>query len=230
MKSTVAPEKREEWVKTQVKTGIDVIIANPKLVQTGLDLYDFPTLVFFQTGYSVFTLRQASRRSWRIGQRKPVKIYYLFYTGTMQERAMELMGKKMEASLAIEGKFSEEGLLAMTSGEDMTTALAKTLTEGLEDEGAEYVWKKLNEKNRVFDAVSGYESLNQEDEVITPSIEPDYLIPQDHPGEEDKVIYIDFVAFRGKKKVKDRMAIRAGEMDTVLEEKKKEAVQFSMFE
>ena len=112
----------------------------------------------------------------------------------------------------------------------MTTALAKTLTEGLEDEGAEYVWKKLNEKNRVFDAVSGYESLNQEDEVITPSIEPDYPIPQDHPEEADKVIYIDFVAFRGKKKVKDRMAIRAGEMDTVLEEKKKEAVQFSMFE
>ena len=143
---------------------------------------------------------------------------------------MELMGKKMEASLAIEGKFSEEGLLAMTSGEDMTTALAKTLTEGLEDEGAEHVWRKLNEKNRVFDGVLEHEVPTHENEVIAPSIEPDYPIPQEHPEEADKVIYIDFVAFRGKKKVKDRMAIRADEMETVLEEKKKGAVQFSMFE
>ncbi len=73
-----------------------------------------------------------------------MKIYYLFYKDTMQERAMELMGKKMGASLAIEGKFSEEGLLAMTSGEDMTTALAKTLVEGLNGEGAENIWQKLN--------------------------------------------------------------------------------------
>jgi len=118
----------------------------------------------------------------------------------------------------------------MTSGEDMTTTLAKTLTEGLEDEGAEYVWRKLNEKNRVFDVVSEYESLTLKNEGITPSIEPDYAMPKDHPEEADKVIYIDFVAFRGKKRIKDRMAVKADEMETVLEEKKKGVVQFSMFE
>ena len=57
---------------------------------------------------------------------------------------MHLMGSKLEASLAIEGKFSEEGLLAMTQGEDMTTALAKALVDGLEGEGVEQVWSKLN--------------------------------------------------------------------------------------
>jgi hypothetical protein len=35
----------------------------------GLDLLAFPTLYFYETGYSLHTLRQASRRSWRIGQR-----------------------------------------------------------------------------------------------------------------------------------------------------------------
>lgn len=143
----VKPEKREEWIREKVESGTDVVIANPKLVQTGLDLYDFPTLVFYQTGYSIFTLRQASRRSWRIGQDRDVNVHYLCYRPTMQERAMQLMGSKLEASLAIEGKFSEEGLLAMTQGEDMTTAMAKALVEGLEGEGVEEVWSKLNRRN-----------------------------------------------------------------------------------
>ena len=147
LRYSVDPEKREEWIEDKVKSGVQVVIANPKLVQTGLDLYDFPTMIFYQTGYSIFTLRQASRRSWRIGQDKDVKVYYLFYDSTMQERALQLMGSKLEASLAIEGKFSEEGLLAMTAGEDMTTAMAKALVEGLDVEGIEQIWSKLNKSN-----------------------------------------------------------------------------------
>lgn len=73
-RSVVKPELREEWVKSKVSQGIDVIIANPKLVETGLNLLDFPTLIFHQTGYSVYTLRQASRRSRRIGQNRDVKV------------------------------------------------------------------------------------------------------------------------------------------------------------
>jgi len=148
LRASVNPEKREEWIRRKVKSGTDVVIANPKLVQTGLDLYDFPQLTFYQTGYSIFTLRQASRRSWRIGQHRPVTVHYLYYRPTMQERAMQLMGSKLEASLAIEGKFSTEGLLALTAGEDMTTAMAKALVDGLETEGVEQVWSKLNQANK----------------------------------------------------------------------------------
>ncbi|MCI0330690.1 MAG: DEAD/DEAH box helicase [candidate division Zixibacteria bacterium] len=147
LRYSVDPEAREDWIHDKVKSGVQVVLANPKLVQTGLDLYDFPTLVFYQTGYSVFTLRQASRRSWRIGQDKDVKVYYLFYESTMQEKALQLMGSKLEASLAIEGKFSEEGLLAMTAGEDVSTEMAKALLEGLEIDGVEQVWSKLNKSN-----------------------------------------------------------------------------------
>ena len=67
---------------------------------------EFPTLIFFQTGYSVFTLRQASRRSWRIGQEQPVKVYYLNYGNTMQELALSLLAAKMETALAVEGETS----------------------------------------------------------------------------------------------------------------------------
>ena len=220
LKSSVAPEKREEWLHDKVKEGVKVVIANPKLVETGLDLYDFPTMIFYQTGYSVFTLRQASRRSWRIGQKKDVKIYYLFYRRTMQERALQLMGSKMEASLAIEGKFSEEGLLAMTQGEDMTTAMAKALVEGLDVEGAEQIWKKLNQANL---------KPEPRKEEIVEAEKPTPTVKDEEEG-KDRVVFINFITYlnKGKKKV-ERVPVKSSEIDQVLNERKADNVQLSMF-
>ena len=53
------------------------MICHPRLVQTGLDLIDFPTLIWYETDYSVYVMRQASRRSWRIGQTRPVKVVFM---------------------------------------------------------------------------------------------------------------------------------------------------------
>jgi hypothetical protein len=147
LRSQVKPELREEWLRERLEQDVQVIIGNPILVQTGLDLLDFPTIIFYQTGYSIFTLRQASRRSWRIGQDKPVRIHYLHYRGTMQERALELVGKKLSASLAIEGKLTDDGLASMSGGEDMTLMLAKALIDGAGIEGAESVWRSMNAKS-----------------------------------------------------------------------------------
>jgi hypothetical protein len=144
IRSSVKPEQREEWLRQKVMQGVEVVIGNPMLVQTGLDLLDFPAIIFYQTGYSVFTLRQASRRSWRIGQKEPVHIHYLHYKDTMQERAVELVGKKLSASLAIEGKLTNDGLASMCAGDDMTLLLARDLVEGTHIQGAESVWRKLN--------------------------------------------------------------------------------------
>jgi len=146
LRSQVKPELREDWLRDKVQQDTEVVIGNPMLVQTGLDLLDFPTIIFYQTGYSIFTLRQASRRSWRIGQDKPVRIHYLHYRETMQERALELVGKKLSASLAIEGKLTGDGLASLCSGEDMTLMLARALVDGSRIEGAESVWRSLNLK------------------------------------------------------------------------------------
>ena len=145
LRSSVKPEQREEWLRNKVTEDVQVVIGNPMLVQTGLDLLDFPTIIFYQTGYSVFTLRQGSRRSWRIGQDKPVRIHYLHYSGTMQERAIELVGRNLSASLAIEGKLTDDGLASMCAGEDMTLMLAKALVAGTHIQGAESVWRALNQ-------------------------------------------------------------------------------------
>ena len=56
----VAPDKREAWVADRVKQGIDVMICHPRLVQTGLDLIDFPTLCWYETEFSVFQSTQKS--------------------------------------------------------------------------------------------------------------------------------------------------------------------------
>ena len=56
----VAPERREAWVADMVKQGIDVMICHPRLVQTGLDLIDFPTLIWYETEFSVFQSTQKS--------------------------------------------------------------------------------------------------------------------------------------------------------------------------
>ena len=56
----VAPDRREAWVAEKVKQGIEVMICHPRLVQTGLDLIDFPTLCWYETEFSVFQSTQKS--------------------------------------------------------------------------------------------------------------------------------------------------------------------------
>ena len=143
----VPPESRESWYERQLRSGVQAVICHPKLVQTGLDLIDFPTILFYETGYSIYVLRQASRRSWRIGQRLPVKVKFLHYAETMQESCLRLMGKKLLVSLAMEGKFSSEGLQAINDEDDILMAMARELvTEKGIGERADAVWATLQKQ------------------------------------------------------------------------------------
>ena len=54
LRASVDASKREDWVLDQVDRGVDVIITNPELVKTGLDMLEFPTIVFMQSGYNVY--------------------------------------------------------------------------------------------------------------------------------------------------------------------------------
>ena len=91
---TVAPDRRESWVEERVKQGVDVLVCHPRLVQTGLDLVDFPTICWQETDYSVYTMRQASRRSWRIGQKRPVKVVFMAYRGHPPGRRPQAGGQE----------------------------------------------------------------------------------------------------------------------------------------
>jgi len=149
LRSSVSLAQREDWIAKHAPK-LDVVISHPRLVETGLDLFDkggrhnFPTICFYETGYNLFTLRQASRRSWRIGQREACRIVYFHYQNTMQARAMALMGRKLTAAQALEGVFSSEGLVAM-AGEDANVeiALARSLVNRMDEGDARRAWNKV---------------------------------------------------------------------------------------
>ncbi len=100
--SSVNPRKREEWIAKRV-FGLDALVVNPRLVETGLDLIAFSSVVFAEIEYSLYTLWQAVRRVWRLGQTKPVKAVFSVYTDTMESRALALIGAKMKAAQLLYG-------------------------------------------------------------------------------------------------------------------------------
>ena len=68
---------------------------------TGLDLVDFPTLAGFETDYPVSTMRHTSRRSWRIGLSRPVKVAFMAYRNNLQADALKLVAKTLQPSLVV---------------------------------------------------------------------------------------------------------------------------------
>ena len=146
--SDVPPERREAWFAQKVREGVQVTISHPRIIETGIDLLNHSSLIFFESGYSLHTLRQASRRSWRIGQRQLVRVFYLHYEETMQSSCLRLMGRKLLVSLAMEGKFSRDGLQALDEDDDMLTAMARELvTENGVGESAAAAWRQIQAEN-----------------------------------------------------------------------------------
>lgn len=128
--NNVTTSKRELWIRNAVENGIQVLICNPSLVETGLDLLDFTTIIWYQMGYNLTTMRQASKRSYRLNQKNPVHVYFLYYEDTAQEQVLAIMSLKLHAATALEGNFDSEGLAAMNADDtDILSQLAKSISE-----------------------------------------------------------------------------------------------------
>src|SRR5207247_2535487 len=121
--------EREEWIQSFKG---DVLITHPRNVQTGLDLIQFPEVVWYQQDYSVYIVRQASRRSWRIGQKEPVNVHHLYYKATMQEKAISLNVKKLRAALLTEGELTDVQFLEQIEEDGLVAFAIRSSTR--EDE------------------------------------------------------------------------------------------------
>lgn len=137
LRSSVKPDRREAWIRENAMA-CDVGLCHPELVETGLELFDpkeplfnFPTLQWYSTGFKLNTVRQASRRVWRIGQTRQCKTNYLFYEGSAQQEAIALMGKKLVSAEAIEGKFTDGGLVDEAGDDDLALSIARNLSENI---------------------------------------------------------------------------------------------------
>jgi SNF2 family DNA or RNA helicase len=128
LRASVDTARREDWILDQVDRGIDVLITNPELVKTGLDLLDFPTIAFLQTGYNVYTLQQAARRSWRIGQKQAVRVIFFGYANSSQITCLQLMAKKIAVAQSTSGDVPDSGLDSLNQdGDSVEMALARQL-------------------------------------------------------------------------------------------------------
>jgi hypothetical protein len=124
----VDPRKREEWIAKRVNS-IDALICNPRLVETGLDLVQFSTVVFFEIEYSLYTLWQSVRRVWRLGQTQPVKAIFSVYSSAMEATALALMGRKMKAAQLVYGDEVGGAIVPEEEG-DFLTQLARDVLDG----------------------------------------------------------------------------------------------------
>src|SRR3546814_4388322 len=73
LRASVDASRREDWIAEQLDRGIDVLITNPELVKTGLDLLDFPTIrseehtselqSLMRISYAVFCLKKKKQKT-----------------------------------------------------------------------------------------------------------------------------------------------------------------------
>jgi SNF2 family DNA or RNA helicase len=219
---SVEPKKREAWINTNTRD-IDILLVNAELVKTGLDLYDFPTVVFYQVGYNIFSLRQAARRSWRIGQQRPVKVLFFCYAETMQEVALTLIAKKLEVALLVEGDLPEG--LAEYASEDSSIIeeMGKALAEGGTYRGAEVAWANFRKKEvetqlgisgreTIFSEASQAAAKNANTAITKTTI--------------DMNVVVKVSIMEDKKKRQSILEVKYGELDSVLNGR---PAQFAMF-
>jgi len=227
-------EGRAEKIQKWVGEGMEVLICNPKLVEVGLDLLFAASIIFYQCGYSTYTLRQASRRSWRIPQTKPVRVFFLTYANTMQTRAMKLIADKLTCSLAIEGELTDKGLAALSETSDsITKELARMLVEKAEDSRnlkdlwAAYRKKEIQMECHITQAKPARTTQeSREDtggEIGKVSVEAEQI--------GNKIVKVQFIEYVGKRKKKiTHIEVSQAELDEILKTPDpKVSVQLSMF-
>lgn len=155
--SSPSAVEREEWMHQKAMEGTRVFICNAKCVATGLDFafqylgrdYNYPTIIFYQTGYDMIKIWQASRRHYRLNQTMECRTYYIVSDDTLQPDVVEMIANKEATTSAIQGQFSSEGLSAMARGIDPRVALAQSVAEQSESKkrGLQQMMDVINIRN-----------------------------------------------------------------------------------
>ncbi len=106
----VRPAQREAWVQHNAQH-LDVLLVNPRLVETGLGLTMFSDLVFYEITPVLYRFVQAMKRVWRMGQDKDVRITYLVQDGSLDPIIMERIGKKYQAAQSLRGRLANTAIV-----------------------------------------------------------------------------------------------------------------------
>ena len=118
-------------------------------------------------------MRQASRRSWRPGQKQPVRVHFLTYDQSLQSEGLRLAARKALNSLAVEGEIPEAGISAYAEGDgDVYVSLAKQIVNNLPVSES-----SADELQRAF-----ARHRSRQDEAETPLVDPgQWRLPDPEP-------------------------------------------------
>jgi len=83
---------------------VPLFLISLKAGGVGLNLTAADTVIHFDPWWNPASENQATDRAWRIGQDKPVFVYKLIVTGSVEEKIQELQRKKSSLADALLGE------------------------------------------------------------------------------------------------------------------------------
>jgi ribosomal protein S27AE len=104
LKASIKPIDRMDYINKYSDT--QVWITNPILVKEGLDLIDYPIIIFYNFDYDPLKIQQSSRRAYRSIQTIDCETYYFYYKNSVEEKVMKSITLKKVEMSAIEGKYN----------------------------------------------------------------------------------------------------------------------------
>lgn len=145
LKSKVPQERRTEWLADAEARGVKVVVTNMRLVEVGIDAIFLPSIYFYQMNEDINTVRQSSRRAWRIGQDLECRVYYAVYNGTTQVAQFKRLMTKRSHALLAEGRLDKSELKNYC--DDTRNKMALDIAECLATTGLAQKWVALSKKD-----------------------------------------------------------------------------------
>ena len=119
LKLTGQTRKRQEMIDRFQSGEVPLFLISLKAGGVGLNLTAADTVIHYDPWWNPAVERQATDRAHRIGQDKPVFVYTLVATDTVEEKILRLQQRKQELADGIYGKGKEEEALPALSAEEI---------------------------------------------------------------------------------------------------------------
>jgi superfamily II DNA or RNA helicase len=121
---TGATQDRQKAVDRFEGREVDVFLISLKAGGTGLNLTSADTVIHYDPWWNAASQAQATDRAYRIGQTRPVFVYNLITTGSVEERMLKLQQKKSELARSLLGGGAVKAGLSEVELDDLFAPLS----------------------------------------------------------------------------------------------------------